>query len=126
MIGSLRLAVSEISVDAAVMLINSFLFYNCSGFDYNNAFISQNQSANIMLLGIVLGFLHVFQMFISAQISPIDLIEVEGELVAGYNTEYSGPDVLVIYFSEYFHLFNAALHLAFILLGAFSIIVYLI
>ncbi len=126
MIGSIRLAMSEISVDAAVMVINSLLFYNCSGFDYDSVLTSQAVSANIFLLAVVAGFLHIFQLFIAAQRSPIDLIEVEGELVAGYNTEYSGPDVLVIYFSEYFHLFNGALHFIFMLFGLSSIFVILL
>jgi NADH:ubiquinone oxidoreductase subunit H len=47
------------------------------------------------------------ELFVVAQRSPVDLIEVEGELVAGYNVEISGANVLIIYFSEYFHLFNA-------------------
>ncbi len=126
MIGALRLAASEISVDSSVMILNSILFYNCSGFDYDSIFVAQNGSTNILFLAIVLASLHVFQMFISAQRSPIDLIEVEGELVSGYNTEYSGADVLVIYFSEYFHLFNGAVHFVFVLLGAGSILFYLL
>ena len=49
-----------------------------------------------------------------SQRSPADLIENEGELVAGYNLEYSAADLLVIYFSEYFHLYNGGYQYVFI------------
>lgn len=71
------------------------------------------------MLLIVIAFI---QLFISAQRAPIDLIEVEGEIVAGYNTEISGANVLVIYFTEYFHLFNAAIAFS-LCIGNFNIYV---
>jgi NADH:ubiquinone oxidoreductase subunit H len=120
MIGSVRLAVSELSNDTSVFIANSVIFYNSVGFDYEAIVCAQSGSSNIGLLAVIYSVAHIFHVFIAAQRSPLDLIEVEGELVAGYNTEYSGPDVLVIYFSEYFHLFNGAVQFILLILGGIA------
>ncbi len=121
MIGSIRLAVSELSNDTALFISNGVVFYNSTGLDYESVLCSQAGTSNISLLAVIYASSSIFHVFISAQRSPLDLIEVEGELVAGYNTEYSGPDVLVIYFSEYFHLFNAAVQFIIIILGGLTL-----
>jgi NADH:ubiquinone oxidoreductase subunit H len=119
--GSIRLAVSELSNDTALFISNGVVFYNSTGLDYESVLCSQAGTSNISLLAVIYASSSIFHVFISAQRSPLDLIEGEGELVAGYNTEYSGPDVLVIYFSEYFHLFNAAVQFIIIILGGLTL-----
>lgn len=115
-IGSIRLIVCEASSDVSYTLINFIIFSASQGAEYDAIILNQATTFNIILLAIIYGMMQLFNTFISAQRAPIDLIEVEGELVAGYNTEYSGADVLVIYFSEYFHLFNAAVSFILLLL----------
>jgi NADH:ubiquinone oxidoreductase subunit H len=118
MLGAVRLAVSELSNDTASFVINAVILYATSGFDYESVCAGQGSVWGVSTLAVVYAGVHIFHVFIAAQRSPLDLIEVEGELVAGYNTEYSGADVLVIYFAEYFHLFNAAVQFVFIVFGA--------
>lgn len=116
-IGSVRLVVIELSVESTVGLLNSLLIANTSGMDYLSLGANQGFSPNIAILGIVYSVIYIINMFVSAQRAPLDLIENEGELVAGYNTEFSGPDVLVIYFAEYLHIFNAVIQFIHLMFG---------
>ncbi len=49
--------------------------------------------------------------------APFDLLEAESELVAGYNTEYSGMAWAMFYLGEFMHAFFNALIFAVIFLG---------
>lgn len=119
LIGAVRLLVCEISTETTTCITNALLFYSSSGFDYETLISGQYASFNIELLGIIFSINHIITMFVTAQRAPLDLIENEGELVAGYNTEYSGADVLVIYFAEYLHIFNGGLQFIFLMVGGF-------
>jgi NADH-quinone oxidoreductase subunit H len=122
MIGSIRLILAELSVEASVSLLNSIIILNTSGFDFTSLCCNQGMNPSIYILGIIYSIVYIIHLFVSAQRSPLDLIENEGELVAGYNTEYSGPDVLVIYFAEYLHIINGVLQIIYLLFG-FSIFI---
>eukprot|EP00826_Nyctotherus_ovalis_P033093 TRINITY_DN266_c0_g1_i14.p1 TRINITY_DN266_c0_g1~~TRINITY_DN266_c0_g1_i14.p1 ORF type:complete len:318 (-),score=-100.11 TRINITY_DN266_c0_g1_i14:307-1260(-) len=116
-IGSIRIVLSEVSIDVVISILNTLLLYSTGGYDYETILVAQYDVGGLALLGIVYSVLYIIQMFISAQRAPLDLIENEGELVAGYNTEFSGPDVLVIYFAEYLHILNGALQFVYLVLG---------
>lgn len=49
--------------------------------------------------------------------APFDLVEAESELVAGYNTEYSGLKFGMFFVGEFLHSFTAALLFAVLFLG---------
>ncbi len=117
MLGAVRLALCEFANDTASTVACALAVYATSGFDYASLTAGQSGAWCLSLLGVLYATALIFHVFIAAQRSPTDLIEVEGELVAGYNLEYSGADVLVIYFAEYFHLFNAALQFIFTTFG---------
>ena len=121
MIGSIRMVMSDVAVNIIVSILNSIILLNTHGFDYNTLGHNQSMSANIYLLLIIYSIVYIIHLFISAQRAPLDLIENEGELVSGYNTEFSGPDVLVIYFAEYLHIVNGVLQFIYLMFG-FSII----
>ena len=50
--------------------------------------------------------------------SPFDMLEAEGELIAGYHTEYSGMKFALFYLAEYGHaVVGSALFATFFLAG---------
>ena len=104
--GSVRSLISESSNDTAALFIFLVVFCLSNGTSYSALFILLGIIIFIFIIFIAM-FIILFYVFIMAQRSPADLIENEGELVAGYNLEYSAADLLVIYFAEYFHLFNS-------------------
>jgi NADH-quinone oxidoreductase subunit H len=70
---------------------------------------------------IVLSPLAAFLFFISAQAeigrAPFDLLEAESELVAGYQTEYSGLKFGMFYVGEFLHAFTVSALMATLFLG---------
>lgn len=121
--GSVRIVLVELSSETAVTLINTVIYYSVGSFNFESIIYNQGYFSNLCLFGVVYGIFNLIQLFVTAQRAPLDLIENEGELVAGYNTEFSGPDVLVIYFAEYLHIFNGVLQFAFLSFGC-SFVVY--
>jgi NADH-quinone oxidoreductase subunit H len=117
LIGAVRLVIAEISSETMISLANLIIYINVCSFDYESIMYNQACVSNITIFGIIFAVAHLIQLFLTASRAPLDLIENEGELVAGYNTEFSGPDVLVIYFAEYLHIFNGTLQFIFLLFG---------
>lgn len=117
-VGSVRLVLVELSIAVPTQLVNVMLLLNTGGLDYESVAYNQGYVPNCTLLALVYSIVYIINMFIFAQRAPLDMIENEGELVAGYNTEFSGPDVLVIYFAEYLHIFSGVVQLVLLLLGA--------
>jgi len=70
---------------------------------------------------IVLSPLAAFLFFLSAQAeigrAPFDLLEAESELVAGYQTEYSGLKFGMFYVGEFLHAFTVSALMATLFLG---------
>ena len=56
-------------------------------------------------------------MLLEAKRTPFDHVEAESEVVAGYQTEYSGPMLLIFYLAEYIHLIIAAVHFIICFIG---------
>ena len=120
MIGSIRMVISDVSINIVVVLLNSIVLLNTSSLDFTNMCYNQGMVPNITLLFNIYSIVYIIHLFITSQRAPLDFIENEAELVAGYNTEYSGPDVLVIYFAEYLHIVNGVLQFICLMFG-FSI-----
>jgi NADH-quinone oxidoreductase subunit H len=59
--------------------------------------------------------------FAEANRAPFDLPEAEGELVAGFHTEYGGFSLLMFYIGEYGHMIVASALIATFFFGGFSI-----
>lgn len=107
-ISAVRLVVCELSSNASYLYACYLLFSAAGGAEFAAVSLMQASGLNFFFLASISGIFQLFSTFIAAQRAPADLVEAEGELVAGYNIEYSGADVLLIYFAEYLHLFNAA------------------
>lgn len=117
LLGSVRLVLAELAVVVPVQFTNAILLLNVGGLDFETINYNQLASPQVCILGVFLSIVYVVNMLVFAQRAPLDLIENEGELVAGYNTEFSGPDVLVIYFAEYLHIFSAVIQTVCVLFG---------
>lgn len=69
-----------------------------------------------------LGFLLLFiSVFAETNRLPFDLPEAEGELVAGYHTEYGGIKMNMFYIGEYGHMFVASALLAIFYFGGYGL-----
>jgi NADH-quinone oxidoreductase subunit H len=61
----------------------------------------------------------VVSMLAEANKSPLDVVEAESELIAGYNTEYSGMKFALFYAGEYAHTFALCALGATVFLGGY-------
>ena len=123
--GALRASAQTISYELAMGLsiVGVILLFNT--FSFTEIVDAQNAPLNFMFFGqkmtlpnVIpnwgifyqpLGALILFAaMFAEANRLPFDLPEAEGELVAGYHTEYSGFKFNMFFIGEYGHMFVAS------------------
>jgi NADH-quinone oxidoreductase subunit H len=122
--GALRASAQTISYELAMGLsiVGVILLFNT--FSFTEIVNAQNGPLNFMFFGhkvelagvpnwgIIyqpLGALLLFAaMFAEANRLPFDLPEAEGELVAGYHTEYAGFKFNMFFIGEYGHMFVAS------------------
>ena len=120
MMGALRASAQMISYELAlgISVLGVLLLYG--SFDLNQITAMQQGPLSFYFLGkeYILSFLPNwgiffqpigFLIFLSAGFAetnrlPFDLPEAEGELVAGFHTEYSGFKMLMFYIGEYGHM----------------------
>lgn len=123
LLGSLRSASQFISyeVPLSASILAMLILYGT--FDFLK--IVQAQEGSIFKWGIFLNPLAFLVFFIaslaeSARI-PFDLPEAEGEIVAGYHTEYSGMKFALFFMGEYMHLTLASALMIILFLGGWNI-----
>lgn len=123
LLGSLRSASQFISyeVPLSASILAILILYGT--FDFLK--IVQAQEGSIFKWGIFLNPLAFIVFFIaslaeSARI-PFDLPEAEGEIVAGYHTEYSGMKFALFFMGEYMHLTLASALMIILFLGGWNI-----
>ena len=66
-------------------------------------------------------FLFLVSVFAETNRTPFDLPEAEGELVAGYHTEYGGFKMNLFYIGEYGHMLGASALLSIFYFGGYNI-----
>ncbi len=79
--------------------------------------ISQAQSVPYLVMAPVAALVFFITSMAETGRAPFDLVEAESELVAGYNTEYSGLKFGMFFVGEFLHSFTAALLFAVLFLG---------
>lgn len=122
--GSLRSAAQTISYELALSLslVGILLLFN--SFDFLEIIRAQSQPLSFSFLGydVQWNFLPnwgifyqpvgalIFFITLVAECNrvPFDLPEAEGELVAGYHTEYGGIKLILFYIGEYAHMMVAS------------------
>jgi NADH-quinone oxidoreductase subunit H len=135
--GALRASAQTISYELAmglsivgvILLFNTFSFteiVNQQAVPLNFMWFGHKvEIAGIPNWGILyqpLGFILLFAaMFAEANRLPFDLPEAEGELVAGYHTEYAGFSFNMFFIGEYGHMFVASALLVTFYLGGYTL-----
>jgi NADH-quinone oxidoreductase subunit H len=138
MYGALRACAQTISYELAmglsivgvILLFNTFSFteiVNAQSAPFSFSFLGQKYQPLTWLpaWGIFyqpLGALILFAaMFAEANRLPFDLPEAEGELVAGYHTEYSGFKFNMFFIGEYGHMLVASVLMVIFFFGGYTI-----
>ncbi len=134
--GALRAAAQTISYELALSLslVGILLLFN--SFDFLEIIQSQSRALQFSFFGreFVFSFLPnwgIFYQPIGALIFfialiaesnriPFDLPEAEGELVAGYHTEYGGIKLILFYIGEYAHMMVASALMVIFYFGGYS------
>lgn len=120
LMGSIRASAQAISYELALglALVGAILIYGT--FDFSDMVAQQNGPLSFSFFGnsVVIPFLpnwgifyqplgailYFAAIFAETNRLPFDLPEAEGELVAGYHTEYGGLKMLLFYIGEYGHM----------------------
>lgn len=135
--GALRASAQTISYELAMGLsiVGVILLFNT--FSFADIIAAQAAPMNFMLLGKKvelaflpnwgifyqpLGALLLFSaMFAEANRLPFDLPEAEGELVAGYHTEYAGFKFNMFFIGEYGHMLVASALMVIFYFGGYTV-----
>jgi NADH-quinone oxidoreductase subunit H len=135
--GALRASAQTISYELAMGLsiVGVILLFNT--FSFAEIVMAQSAPMNFMFLGnkVEFGFLPnwgIFYqplgalllfsaMFAEANRLPFDLPEAEGELVAGYHTEYAGFKFNMFFIGEYGHMLVASALMVIFFFGGYTI-----
>lgn len=124
LLGALRASAQAISYELALSLSLLGILILFNTFSFDSIIDLQNRPLNFQFfslkvhipflpnwgifyqpLGAVLLFI---ALFAEANRLPFDLPEAEGELVAGYHTEYGGIKLIIFYMGEYGHMLVAS------------------
>ncbi len=137
MLGALRACAQTISYELGLGLsiVGVLLLYNT--FDFAEMISAQTGPLSFMFFGSSVevpflpnwgifyqpigAFLFLVAVFAETNRAPFDLPEAEGELVAGFHTEYSGFKMNMFYIGEYGHMMVASALFATFYLGGYYI-----
>ena len=118
-LGALRSTAQMISYEISVSLIILIVISYSNSFKLIDIVLSQTEVWNII------PFAWLFLIFCSIGLAetnrhPYDLPEAEAELVAGYNTEYSGMKFALFSLSEYGHMLLMSCLITILFLGGWN------
>lgn len=136
MMGALRASAQMISYEIALGLSVLGIIMLYGTFNLNEMIAAQDTLMNFKFMGTTYnlplpdwGIFYqpiAFIIFLTAGYAetnrlPFDLPEAEGELVAGFHTEYSGFKMLLFYIGEYGHMLVASSLVVIFFLGGYTI-----
>lgn len=114
-LGALRSAAQMVSYEVSIGII--IMCVLLSAHTFNLTYIVLTQIRCIYFLWLIpVGLLFFISILAETNRAPFDLPEAEGELVAGYNVEYSAIGFTLFFLSEYLNI---------ILMGFFFILLFL-
>lgn len=115
-IATVRVLVHTISLDIFVTVLYSLLIFSAQSANFHDFVYAQNNHWFLFLYAPAAStFITI--MLLEAKRAPFDHAETESEVVSGYQIEYSGPMLMVIYLAEYLHLVIASVHFTLFFLG---------
>jgi NADH-quinone oxidoreductase subunit H len=82
--------------------------------------IVEAQTLPFFLVMPVTGLVFLVSVMAEANRSPVDLLEADSEMVAGYIVEYSGMKFAMFFIAEYVNLFAASIVLSTLFLGGYK------
>ena len=122
-IGALRAVVQGISFELPILFVILSISILASSLNLYEITNAQNNFGifSWYIFPCFLGFL-IMLMAIPAELNrcPFDLSEAESELIAGYNTEYSGMRFALFFLAEYSLLFASSALLAVLFFGGYN------
>jgi NADH:ubiquinone oxidoreductase subunit H len=108
-IATVRALVQVISLDIFITIVYSLLAFSSQSVNFHDFVLAQNSFWFIILYGpVASSFIVIF--LLESKRTPFDHAETESEVVAGYQVEYSGSMLLMIFLAEYLHLVIASVH----------------
>ena len=108
-IATARSLVQVISLDIFITIIYSLLVFSSQSANFHDFVLTQNSYWFLILYSpVASSFLIVF--LLESKRTPFDHAETESEVVAGYQVEYNGSMLLMIFLAEYLHLVIASIH----------------
>lgn len=115
-LGSLRSAAQMISYEVSIGITLSYVFLWVGGYAFSEVLLVQN---SYWFLWIAMPSFLIFFISIVAETNraPFDLPEAEGELVAGYNVEYSGVGFVLFFPAEYSNIIFMSVITSIVFLG---------
>lgn len=121
---SLRAVVQVVSLDIFATVVYVLLVLCSQSANFHDFAIAQEKFWYMFLFApAASGFIII--MLLEAKRTPFDHVEAESEVVAGYQTEYSGPMLLIFYLAEYIHLIIASTHFVICFTGGWSTLAWL-
>lgn len=118
--GALRSAAQLVSYEVPLVLAAVAVVLLAGSLSLNDIVEAQRRSGWFILVQ-PLGFLVYYVAALAeANRAPFDLIEAESELVAGFNTEYSGMRWAIFFLAEYANLLSGSAIAATLYLGGWS------
>lgn len=123
LIGAIRSGAQIISYELPVMFVLLSVAVLSSSINLKDIVFSQLSTYSVFgwhFIPCFLGFLILFIcILVELNRCPFDLPEAESELVAGYNTEYSGMRFALFFLAEYANLFVMSAFIATLFFGGF-------
>lgn len=108
-IATARSLVQVISLDIFITIVYSLLVFSSQSVNFHDFVLTQNSYWFIILYSpVASSFIIIF--LLESKRTPFDHAETESEVVAGYQVEYCGSMLLMIFLAEYLHLVIASVH----------------
>lgn len=121
-LGALRSTAQMISYELSIGFVFLFICTLSFSFDLKTIILKQSDFWNIIKIFPIF-ILFLITILAETNRHPFDLPEAEAELVAGYNTEYSGMKFALFFLGEYANMFlMSCLTVIFFLGGGFKFI----
>jgi NADH-quinone oxidoreductase subunit H len=108
-IATARSLVQVISLDIFITIVYSLLVFSSQSVHFHDFVLTQNCYWFFFLYSPVASSFFIIFLLESKR-TPFDHAETESEVVAGYQVEYSGSMLLMIFLAEYLHLVIASIH----------------